>query len=118
MRGEWERSAGESDQSQSWTMEEKIRRLTRRIEGLERRKRREDEKTSKGSFCSEDGPCWRGPGAHRVYDPVYVAAQPCESPRCGIRGLVRAVGYSWPLIGMGGTCGGECGVEREVGGLR
>ena len=42
-------STGQSDQSQSWTMEEKIRRLTSRIEGLERRKRREEDRTSKGS---------------------------------------------------------------------
>ena len=55
MRREWESSAEESDQSQNWSMEEKIRRLTVRIEGLERRKRlerrktREEEKTSRGS---------------------------------------------------------------------
>ena len=53
MRGERESSAGESDQSQSRVMEEKIRRLTGRIEVLERKKWREG-KTSKVSQSTEE----------------------------------------------------------------
>ena len=43
MREEGGSSAGESDQSQSRMTEEKIGRLTRRIEGLESRKSRDEE---------------------------------------------------------------------------
>ena len=46
------------DQSQSRVMEEKIWRLTRRIESLERKKRREEGKTSKVSSSEREE--WNG----------------------------------------------------------
>ena len=66
MRGEWGSSTG-GDQSESRVMEEKIRRLTRRTKGLEWRKRRDEEKSSRVSSSeSEDGNEKMEIGRHRV----------------------------------------------------